>query len=226
MWGCAVPGPSFTMPCETESIHPCLSPRDFVSRASRTKPNQAGQLHFDGTANPWQPAGGTTASGRCSGGAGAACPEWQAALHCLSRCLSACLCLSVCLSVWHSTVHPPVVVVVEMVTMSSQQQSPEHDTADSIMESTDKVTTDTPAEPMAPTEPPPEKPSDVRRRTWVIVSFWLVVVLLGLPIWWTTTAIPRANLPLDEMLEWADGKVLHSPLLCWPSPGPLLTLPT
>lgn len=56
-------------------------------------------------------------------------------------------------------------------------------------------------------EPPPEKPSDIRRRTLVIFSFWLIVLLLGLPIWWHTTAIPRANLPLDAMMDWADGKV-------------------
>ncbi|KAK3689676.1 phosphatidylinositol-glycan biosynthesis class S protein [Podospora appendiculata] len=55
-------------------------------------------------------------------------------------------------------------------------------------------------------QPPPEKASDARRRTWVILSFWLVVVCLGLPIWWKTTTIYRADLPLDEMLEWADGK--------------------
>ncbi|KAK5659224.1 hypothetical protein OQA88_1315 [Cercophora sp. LCS_1] len=55
-------------------------------------------------------------------------------------------------------------------------------------------------------QPPPEKPSDIRRRTWVILSFWLIVVCLGLPIWWETTTIYRANLPLSEMLNWADGK--------------------
>ncbi|KAK4180935.1 phosphatidylinositol-glycan biosynthesis class S protein [Triangularia setosa] len=54
--------------------------------------------------------------------------------------------------------------------------------------------------------PPPEKPSDVRRRSHVILSFWLIVLLLGLPIWWKTTTIYRADLPLEEMLEWADGK--------------------
>lgn len=55
--------------------------------------------------------------------------------------------------------------------------------------------------------PPPEKPSDIRRRTLVILSFWLIVLCLGLPIWWKTTAIPRADLPLHEMMDWADGKV-------------------
>lgn len=56
-------------------------------------------------------------------------------------------------------------------------------------------------------EPPPEKPSDIRRRSYIILSFWLIVVLLGLPIWWKTTTIYRADLPLQEMLDWSDGKV-------------------
>lgn len=56
-------------------------------------------------------------------------------------------------------------------------------------------------------QPPPEKPADVRRRTWVILSFWLIVLCLGLPIWWQTTTIYRANLPLGEMLDWAEGRV-------------------
>lgn len=66
-------------------------------------------------------------------------------------------------------------------------------------------------------QPPPEKPSDARRRSTVILSFWLIVLCLGLPIWWNTTAIPRANLPLDEMMDWADGKVGNIPL--FPSSG-------
>jgi GPI-anchor transamidase subunit S len=59
----------------------------------------------------------------------------------------------------------------------------------------------------AVTEPPPEKASDIKRRTSVVVSFWSIVLLLGLPIWWYTTSIYRANLPTDDMLQWADGKV-------------------
>lgn len=55
--------------------------------------------------------------------------------------------------------------------------------------------------------PPPEKPSDVRRRSHIILSFWLIVLCLGLPIWWRTTTIYRADLPLQEMLDWSDGKV-------------------
>ncbi|KAI9149105.1 GPI transamidase component GPI17 [Paramyrothecium foliicola] len=57
-----------------------------------------------------------------------------------------------------------------------------------------------------PKEPPPEKPSDIKRRTHVVLSFWLIVLLLGVPIWWKTTSIYRADLPLDAMLQWADGK--------------------
>ncbi|KAJ3479878.1 hypothetical protein NLG97_g8205 [Lecanicillium saksenae] len=56
------------------------------------------------------------------------------------------------------------------------------------------------------TPPPPEQPSDTRRRSYIVWSYWLIVVFLGLPIWWQTTAIHRANLPLDAMNEWADGK--------------------
>ncbi|KAL2258365.1 hypothetical protein VTK26DRAFT_8340 [Humicola hyalothermophila] len=55
-------------------------------------------------------------------------------------------------------------------------------------------------------QPPPEKPSDIRRRSYIILSFWLIVLLLGLPLWWKTTSIYRADLPLQEMLDWADGK--------------------
>jgi phosphatidylinositol glycan class S len=69
-------------------------------------------------------------------------------------------------------------------------------------------------------EPPPEKPSDVRRRSYIILSFWLIVLCLGLPIWWKTTTIYRADLPLQEMLDWADGKVcarhaLAPPAIQW-----------
>jgi len=79
---------------------------------------------------------------------------------------------------------------------------------------TNTVPTPNPPEAVSTTrkQPPVEKPSDIRRRTWVILSFWLIVVCLGLPIWWETTTIYRANLPLTEMLEWSDGKVWRRPL--------------
>ncbi|KAI5458271.1 phosphatidylinositol-glycan biosynthesis class S protein [Mariannaea sp. PMI_226] len=54
--------------------------------------------------------------------------------------------------------------------------------------------------------PPPEKPFDIKRRSLIVLSFWLIVLFLGLPIWWKTTSIYRANLPLDGMLQWAEGK--------------------
>lgn len=63
------------------------------------------------------------------------------------------------------------------------------------------------APPTTLKQPPPEKPSDIRRRSFVVLSFWVIVVLLGLPIWWKTTSIYRANLPIDGMLQWAEGKV-------------------
>ncbi|KAF4120411.1 GPI-anchor transamidase subunit S [Geosmithia morbida] len=65
----------------------------------------------------------------------------------------------------------------------------------------------TDASPGTAKMPPPEKPADVRRRPYIIMSFWLVVLLLGLPIWWKTTTIYRANLPIEAMLRWADGNI-------------------
>ena len=55
--------------------------------------------------------------------------------------------------------------------------------------------------------PPPESDQSQRTRKLVILSFWAVVIFLGLPVWWWTTSIHRARLPLQDMLEWADGKV-------------------
>lgn len=54
---------------------------------------------------------------------------------------------------------------------------------------------------------PPEKPEAVWTRTKVILAFWFVIIFLGLPMWWKTTSIYRARLPLQEMIDWADGKV-------------------
>lgn len=60
------------------------------------------------------------------------------------------------------------------------------------------------------TNPPPESMENIRTRSQVILSFWAIVIFLGLPIWWWTTSIHRARLPLRDMLEWADGKVFPS----------------
>ncbi|KAI1463243.1 phosphatidylinositol-glycan biosynthesis class S protein [Daldinia caldariorum] len=57
-----------------------------------------------------------------------------------------------------------------------------------------------------PKQPPPEKPEDIRRRSYIVASFWFIVLFLGLPIWWKTTTIYRADLPLSQMMDWADGR--------------------
>lgn len=55
--------------------------------------------------------------------------------------------------------------------------------------------------------PPPETPAAVQTRFRVIAAFWAVIIFLGFPIWWKTTSIYRASLPIEEMVDWADGKV-------------------
>ncbi|PWY91245.1 hypothetical protein BO70DRAFT_368381 [Aspergillus heteromorphus CBS 117.55] len=57
-----------------------------------------------------------------------------------------------------------------------------------------------------PRLPPPEKPEAVRTRLKVIAAFWAVIIFLGFPIWWKTTSIYRASLPISDMIDWADGK--------------------
>ncbi|RPB01042.1 hypothetical protein L873DRAFT_1678010 [Choiromyces venosus 120613-1] len=63
--------------------------------------------------------------------------------------------------------------------------------------------------------PPPDTPENTRTRSLVILSFWVVVITVGLPLWWITTAIYRAPLPLKEMQSWADGRACRAefPLL-------------
>ncbi len=58
-------------------------------------------------------------------------------------------------------------------------------------------------------KPPPERPEHTRRRLLIILSFWAIVVFLGLPIWRWTTSIYRAKLPLQQMMDWAEGRVFH-----------------
>jgi hypothetical protein len=59
-------------------------------------------------------------------------------------------------------------------------------------------------------EPPPESAESFRVRSLVIFSFWAIVLFLGFPVWWRTTAIYRAKLPLNQMMDWADGKVRNA----------------
>lgn len=64
-----------------------------------------------------------------------------------------------------------------------------------------------PVKPSALRVPPPENQEATQTRLRVIVAFWVVIVFLGLPIWWKTTSIYRAHLPIQEMVDWADSKV-------------------
>lgn len=64
-------------------------------------------------------------------------------------------------------------------------------------------------------KPPPEAPESIRLRMSVIASFWAIVVFLGLPIWWKTTLVYRASLPLKQMNNWAEGQVSLQPLGIW-----------
>ncbi|OJJ46893.1 hypothetical protein ASPZODRAFT_65435 [Penicilliopsis zonata CBS 506.65] len=82
---------------------------------------------------------------------------------------------------------------------SSQTSSPAADDVTTTMSST---------KASAQRLPPPEKAEAVRTRTGVIAAFWLVIILFGFPIWWKTTSIYRARLPIQEMIDWADGKRL------------------
>jgi phosphatidylinositol glycan class S len=65
----------------------------------------------------------------------------------------------------------------------------------------------------SPKLPPPETKESLWLRRLSILSFWAVVVFLGLPIWLKTTAIYRAELPLQAMTDWAEGKVRLQSLL-------------
>ena len=55
--------------------------------------------------------------------------------------------------------------------------------------------------------PPAESSANIRLRTLVILSFWAIIIFLGLPVWLWTTSVYRARLPLQDMWNWAHGKV-------------------
>jgi hypothetical protein len=85
--------------------------------------------------------------------------------------------------------------------------SPNAADASSALEPTEDTSAVTPKAVKAQKGPPPESEEGIWLRRAAIFSFWSVVVLLGLPIWWKTTAIYRAELPLQDMTDWAEGKV-------------------
>ncbi|GAB1216442.1 hypothetical protein ATERTT37_005657 [Aspergillus terreus] len=62
------------------------------------------------------------------------------------------------------------------------------------------------SKPAAQRLPPPEKPEAVWTRVKVVAAFWAVVIFFGFPIWWKTTSIYRSRLPIEDMVDWADGK--------------------
>lgn len=74
------------------------------------------------------------------------------------------------------------------------------------------------SKPAAQRLPPPEKPEAVWTRVKVVAAFWAVVIFFGFPIWWKTTSIYRSRLPIEDMVDWADGKVTvlhgHKGTLC------------
>lgn len=56
-------------------------------------------------------------------------------------------------------------------------------------------------------QPPLESSHHLWTRRSIIFSFWAIALILGLPLWITTTSVYRAALPLEQMTAWADGKV-------------------
>ena len=48
--------------------------------------------------------------------------------------------------------------------------------------------------------------AELHTRGHIVLSFWVVVLVLGLPLWYLTTSIYRAPLPLSQMTAWSEGK--------------------
>lgn len=70
-----------------------------------------------------------------------------------------------------------------------------------------KAPSDGQSGPKIAKEAPSESSEAIWTRRLIIFAFWAVVVFLGLPQWLWTTTIRRASLPLDDMNDWAEGKV-------------------
>ena len=66
------------------------------------------------------------------------------------------------------------------------------------------------AQSAARRSPPAEKPEAIRTRSLVVLAFWAAILFFGLPMWYKTTSVYRADLPFDEMDSWATGKVSWS----------------
>jgi phosphatidylinositol glycan class S len=87
-----------------------------------------------------------------------------------------------------------------MTTEKGDQESPQASTSNE--------------QPSVQSAPPSETPAAIQTRFRVVAAFWAVIIFFGFPIWWKTTSIYRASLPIEEMVDWADGKVrlAQSPL--------------
>ncbi|GAA5909268.1 hypothetical protein JCM8208_005627 [Rhodotorula glutinis] len=63
------------------------------------------------------------------------------------------------------------------------------------------------ARPLPPAPPrranPPRLAVDVRQRRLVVAAFW-AAILVGLPLWWTTTSLERRQLPEQRIHDWAE----------------------
>ena len=79
----------------------------------------------------------------------------------------------------------------------------------SLQDSVPKATTSSNAASIvkAKTKPPPEAPYARARRRYVLLSFWMLILFIGIPFWWKTTNVYRAPLPYETMDSWAEGKV-------------------
>lgn len=60
-----------------------------------------------------------------------------------------------------------------------------------------------PVLPKSKPSAPADRPQAQWTRRWIILSFWAIIVCLGLPHWLLTTSTYRASLPLDTMESWA-----------------------
>lgn len=89
-----------------------------------------------------------------------------------------------------------------MTTKTGDQESPQ-DSASQV------------DQPSVNRAPPPETPAALQTRFRVIAAFWAVIIFFGFPIWWKTTSIYRASLPIAEMVDWADGKVRLAESRLW-----------
>ncbi|KAL1297853.1 hypothetical protein AAFC00_006380 [Neodothiora populina] len=59
---------------------------------------------------------------------------------------------------------------------------------------------------VAPKQPPPETIQETKTRRWIILSLWAIIAIFGLPAWYATTAVPRAELPIEVMTRWSEGQ--------------------